>query len=264
MNLWRREELVDPQLSSFAPPRKLPPASASQYFTSPTLQAEAEELLAAAMRSDVLSSAPAVTLNTYIKSVTVDPLPDKTPWFTFPKPKVDSATNKANTALLNSYAATSPLQPPPEIGPLQRQNILNNADPVLESTLRAALSNVLRIIWAARGVLDPNDEAALKAAFSEVSAAYFVPHYYLLKPDLKNPAKKVLDYTLEIPIATRAAEAKILFDGLWTEDNSKKIINMAYRIYHWVIAEDDELKFAGGGVSRWGRCAETYPVCELL
>jgi hypothetical protein len=106
--------------------------------------------------------------------------------------------------------------------------------------------------------------AALKTAFSEVSAAFFVPHYYLLKPDLNNPTKKVLDYTVEIPIATRAAEAKTLFDTLWTPDASRKIINMAYRIYHWVTAEDDELKFAGGGVSRWGRCAETYPVCELL
>ncbi|CAI6088350.1 unnamed protein product [Clonostachys chloroleuca] len=267
MNIWRRDGLVDPQLSSFAPPRKLPPATASQYFLSPTLQAEAEELLAAAMRSDALSSSLVTTLNTFIKPGTVDPLPSKTPWFTFPKPTVEKATIKANAGLLKTYAETSPQQPPPEIGPLPRQNILNNADPVLEATLRAALSNVLRIVWAARGILDPNDGttmAALKTAFSEVSASYFVPHYYLLKPDPNNPTRKVLDYTVEIPIATRAAEAKTLFDTLWTPDASRKIINMAYRIYHWVTDQDDELKFAGGGVSRWGRCAETYPVCELL
>ncbi|CAG9988279.1 unnamed protein product [Clonostachys byssicola] len=147
---------------------------------------------------------------------------------------------------------TSLQQPPLEIGPLPRQNILNNAGPVLETILRATLSNVLRIVRAARGILNPNDGttmAALKTAFPEVSAAYFVPHYYLLKPDLNNPIKKVLDNTVEIPIPKRAAEAKTLFDTLWTPDASRKIINMAYRIYHWVIAEDDELNFAGGGVS---------------
>ncbi|VUC27939.1 unnamed protein product [Clonostachys rosea] len=106
---------------------------------------------------------------------------------------------------------------------------------VLESTLCVALSNVLRTVWAARGVFDPGEATtmdALKVVFSEASAALFVLHYYLLKSNPKDPTKKVLD----------SVETEKLFTALWTQDAGQKIITMAYRIYHWVTAEDDGLK----------------------
>ncbi|KAK1754831.1 hypothetical protein QBC47DRAFT_381939 [Echria macrotheca] len=257
MNAWRKETLLDPPLASFDPPRVVPPTTDPQFFMAPTLQEEVEKLLLGVLRSEALANADTGDLNRLLPETLALSLVET--WATIDQTIVSAAVDVADKAMREPYEAIKPPLPP--IDALPRDMILDNKKAALRTTLRQALSSVMRIVWGNLGVLptQQDDINKLEAAFKELFSVYYVPHYYLVKPD---PATQTsdLDFTAEVPIPTRLAAAEVLWTALWTTATRDNMFQMAHRIYWWVSAEEESLKFASGMKSRFGRCAETHPV----
>ncbi|KAF4453771.1 hypothetical protein F53441_3597 [Fusarium austroafricanum] len=265
MNIWRRVDLIDTQLATFNPVRTLPPQN-SFYFISPTLQEEVEKLLLRTLRSERLSNASREYLNMKLPP-TVKPLStdEATMWNTMVNDAVKDAVADAEKTLRGTYVeACKKANKPYWFDSIDRNQILNNKEITARGDLRSALSNALDVIWSLKGVPPQSNDAEsiriLNKAFREVFSVYFVPHFYEIAP--KSKGKKFSSWE-EIAIKGRDDVTTTLFNKLWPS-TAKKILLMAFRIYYWVMAEDDSLDTAGGRCSRWGRCSETHPSCGLM
>lgn len=258
MNAWRGEKILRPALISYPLPRTLPPEG---HFLEPLLEIEVAKCILRSLQGLSLGLGGAVPSN-----VPNYPLAQgKDAWVTVNEKDAQEQFGKAAESLKDIYKihcqATGMLEIP--ITPALRKDILDG--PLSDQLLNAAIQ-VFQIRWHPKYDRQDNAiDAATDQAYRRIFDILFVPRMFPAFPDTKNVTADLRRAEITPTIVVEFDQiCNNVWNKLWTKDSKTRILDMLTRIFTWVQNGDDNLGYAGPGIQRYGRCAETHPLAALM